>query len=197
MTKPSQLLKFIQILPHAPTKDDFLMKDLPSSGKRIDILCRDLSACFDWAPDSWPRPHLELSAILQDSVTLTFSEPGPLLPLGEVRWAQVSKDSLAGRPPGFVKVRQSGLEQAIKVSRATADSSVWLLEADGKPFSEVSDLCRNAENSFILGDHQGFDTKTLQIADQYGIPHVSFGKTSYLGSHCVAAVISEYERMND
>ena len=196
MTKPLRLLRFIQILPTAPTQGDFSVKDLPSSGKRIDILCRDLSACFDWGPDVWPRFDLELRAVLGDSVVLTFRNPGSLLPTGEARWAQVIRDSLAGRPPGFVQVKRAGMKQTIKDCTISADSSVWLLEAGGRPFSGASDLNGRAENSFILGDHQGFDSNTLQTADEYGIARVSLGKASYLSSHCVAAVISEYERMN-
>jgi tRNA (pseudouridine54-N1)-methyltransferase len=196
MMKPLRLLRFIQILPTAPTQGDFSVKDLPGSGKRIDILCRDLSACFDWGSEVWSRSNLELRAVLGDSVVLTFRNPGSLLPLGEARWAQVIRDSLTGRPPGFVQVKRAGIEQTIKDCRVSADSSVWLLEAGGRPFSGVSDLNRRAENSFILGDHQGFASNTLQTADKYGIAGVSLGKASYLSSHCVAIVISEYERMN-
>lgn len=196
MTKPLRMLRFIQVMPIAPTNGDFLLKDLPGSGRRIDILCRDLGACFDWGPNLWPRSGLEFTAVLGDSAMLVFRDPGSLLPVGEVAWAHVIRDSLRGRPPAFVELKHSGIEQAIKESTSIADSAVWLLDPDGKSFSEVSDLKRRAENSFMLGDHHGFDPNALRLADEYGIRRVSFGKTSYLSSHCVAAVISEFERMD-
>jgi tRNA pseudouridine-54 N-methylase len=196
MTKPPRKLRFIQVLPVAPTDGNFLLRDLPGSGRRLDVLCRDLAACFDWGPVSWPKSSLEFIAVLADSVTLTFRDPGPSLPRGEIRWAQVVRDSLMNSPPGFVQLSHAGVEQAIRDSMSLADSAIWLLDAEGMPLSEVPNLGMKTQNSFMLGDHRGFDRKTRQMADEYGIRRISFGKTSYLGSHCVAVVISEYERMD-
>jgi tRNA pseudouridine-54 N-methylase len=72
------------MLPQAPPEGDFLLKDLPGSGKRIDILCRDLAACFDWAPVSWSKSQLEIIAVIGNKKTLTFREPKEQIPRGEV-----------------------------------------------------------------------------------------------------------------
>ncbi len=195
MTKRRHTLRFLQLMPNTPTNGDVLLRDLPGSGKRIDILCRDAAACFDWAPVSWSKSCLELVGILSDAVTLTFQYPGTLTPKGETEWAQVILDSLTGRPPIFVHVSEGGAEQVVRQLTSISGSQVWLLDPSGAPLTDLVDAMGPAQNSFMLGDHRGIDQKTRQLANECGVCSVSLGKTSYLSSHCVAAVISEFERM--
>jgi len=195
MTKRTHILRFLQIMPDTPINGGFLLRDLPGSGKRIDILCRDAAACFGWAPVSWPKSCLELVGVLSDAATLTFQYPGISTPKGETEWAQVILDSLTGRPPIFVQVAESGLEQVVRQLMSISGSQVWLLDRGGIPLADVMDAMGPAQNSFMLGDHRGIDEKTRQLANECGVCSVSLGNTSYLSSHCVAAVISEFERM--
>ncbi len=195
MTKRRHTLRFLQLMPNTPTNGNFLLRDLPGSGKRIDILCRDAAACFDWGPVSWPKSCLELVGILSDAATLTFQYPGTSIPKGETEWAHVMLDSLTGRPPVFVHVSEGGAEQSVRQLMSISGSQVWLLDRGGVPLADLVDAMGPAQNSFMLGDHRGIDQKTRQLANECGVCSVSVGNTSYLSSHCVAAVISEFERL--
>ncbi|MGY5853427.1 MAG: hypothetical protein RTU92_07690 [Candidatus Thorarchaeota archaeon] len=188
------MLRFIQILPNVSPKGDFILKDLPGSGQRIDILCRVLAACFEWGPNTWPIDKLEVKSVLGNEVTLSFKYT-ELKPMGEVEWATIIQDSLRGNPPDFVTIQDVGLEYIVKVISDTPSSNLWVLEEGGKPLEEEIKLKESAQNSFMLGDNRGFDSQTQELTKSYGIPSISLGTTPYLSSHCVANVISRLERM--
>jgi len=161
------ILRFILILPSVSEKGQFKLRDLPGSGGRVDILCRSLAACFDWGPATWPKSMLELVAVIANKVTLRVQDPGKLLPRGEAQWAETIRRVL----------------------------NVWVLEETGKPFGEIKTMNPDGENTFIVGDHRGFDSQTQLTLDDHSIYRISVGKRSYLSSHCIAAIISKFERM--
>ena len=189
------MLRFIQLLPQASPKGDFLLKDLPGSGKRIDILCRDLAACFSWGPISWPKERLELVAIIADSRVLVFENPEEEPPQSEGEWASVIKNSLGNQPPDYVKVSEGSLEDIILQYNNPPMSKLWILEEEGVNISTIDAKHSVTQNSFMLGDHRGFDSQTESLLARYSLPRVSLGKKSYLSSHCVASIISEFERL--
>jgi len=191
----SAMLRFIQILPQVSPKGDFLLKDLPGSGKRIDVLCRDLAACFSWGPISWPISSLELIAVVGNTKILTFSDPQDDAPSGEVGWASVIRDSLKENPPQYVDVSDGTLEDVIRRLNQSGDSNLWVLDEEGVNLLDIEIIHPVAQNSFILGDHRGFDSEAEGIISQYNIQRISLGGKSYLSSHCLAAIISEFERM--
>ena len=191
----STMLRFVQILPQVFPEGDFLLKDLPGSGNRIDILCRDLAACFDWGPTTWSKSSLELKAVIGNAKILTFSNPQNQTPRGEVEWASIIRDSLKDKPPSFVEVSGGTLEDVIKQLNQPTDSSLWVLDEEGTYLSDIQTILPSTQNSFMLGDHRGFDSQTVSLISQYRIQQISLGKKSYLSSHCLAAIISEFERM--
>lgn len=191
----SPMLRFVQILPQVSPKGDFLLKDLPGSGKRIDVLCRNLAACFDWGPTSWSKSHLEMIAVIGNVKILTFSDPQDQTPRGEVGWASIIRDSLMEQPPRFVDVSDGTLEDVIKELNQSKNSNLWVLDEEGVNLSDIEEIHPVTQNSFMLGDHRGFDSETEGIISQYTIQRISLGEKSYLGSHCLAAIISEFERM--
>jgi len=77
----------------------------------------------------------------------------------------------------------------------SAGSRLWVLEEDGIPISSCIGKDQASQSSFIVGDHRGFDSGTQRVIDNCNIQSVSLGADSYLSSHCIAAVISEFERM--
>ncbi len=170
------------------------MKDLPGSGKRIDVLCRDLAACFEWGRSSWPKSNLELIAVIGNSKILKFKDPKDQVPQGEVGWAIVIRDSLRGEPPSFVEVTDGTVEDVIRCLNQRKRSSLWVLDEKGASQFEIQSTDQITQNSFMLGDHRGFDTLTENIISQFNIPKLSLGKKSYLSSHCLAAIISEFEK---
>ena len=193
----STMLRFVQILPQVDSKGDFLLKDLPGSGKRIDVLCRDLAACFSWGPVSWPISSLEMTAVIGNTKILTFSDPQDETPIGEVRWASVIKDSLRDNPPTYVDVSEETLEDLVKRLMQSEGSNLWVLDEQGISLFDCQKILPAAQNSFMLGDHRGFDSEAEGIISQYNIQRVSLGGKSYLSSHCLAAIISEFEGWSD
>ena len=188
------MLRFIQLLPQATPKADFLLKDLPGSGKRIDVLCRVFAACFDWGPISWPKSKLEVIAVVGNTKSLTVRTPKEKTPKGEVEWASVIRESLRGNPPNYVVVSNETLEDIVKRLKHYEKSSLWVLEEDGVDLAEIETFDQNTQNSFMLGDHSGFDSEAERVISQYEIQRISLGKKSYLSSHCLTAIISEFER---
>lgn len=194
VSKPT-VLRFVQLLTNIPPTGDFLLKDLPGTGNRIDVLCRDLAACFDWGPTHWLPSQLELLAVFGADVILRFTMPSEKIPLGETGWAQEIKKALQGDPPDYITCRQETLESIIRTFNQPPDSQLWLLHEEGKPFDEYEIHVRGTQNSFMLGDYRGFDSQTEELISKYGVRRMSLGKTSYLSSHCVVSIISKLERM--
>jgi tRNA (pseudouridine54-N1)-methyltransferase len=185
----------VQILPHVSPAGDFLLKDLPGSGKRIDVLCRDLAACFSWGPKSWSKSDLEMIAVIANTKILTFNNPQNQIPTGELEWASVIRDSLRENPPNYVVVSDETLEDLIKRLNQAEDSKHWVLDEQGINLFNIQAIHLGIQNSFVLGDHRGFDSQSESTLFQYNIPRISLGKKSYLSSHCLAAIISEFEGM--
>ena len=188
------LIRFLQLLPQVSPEGNFLLKDLSGSGKRIDVLCRDLAACFEWAPMTWPKSGLELIAIIGDAKILKFKNPEDQTCKGEVGWATVVRNSLRGDPPSFIAVSNGILEDVIHELNQPPVSALWVLDEKGSEISKVPDVHSAPQNSFMLGGHRGFDSQTIDIISKYKIRKISLGRKSYLSSHCLAAIISEFER---
>ncbi|MFW9812129.1 MAG: hypothetical protein ACFFF9_06670 [Candidatus Thorarchaeota archaeon] len=194
MQPETTMLRFIQLLPNASPQGKFLLKDLPGSGKRIDILCRDLEACFSWGPRTWGKDSLEFVAVIADSRIIVFNNPSDAAPESEVSWATVIRNSLNDNPPRYVKVLNGSTEDIILKYCNPHISNLWVLDESGSHISSVRFVRSATQNSFMLGDHKGFDFQTENLLSRYSVPKVSLGKKSYLSSHCVASIISEFER---
>lgn len=193
MSPSTELLRFILLMPDLLITDDFTLRDLPGSGKRIDILCRTLAACFDWGPEIWPKEKLELMAVLSNQITLQFRLPQKM-PISEVEWAIDIRDALNGNPPEYVNVSELDLHKIILHIKSEG-GHIWVLEERGTPFQIVQDIMPMIKNSFMLGNHKGFDEDSLRVIKEHNLKTISLGKTSYLGSHCVAAVIARMEML--
>jgi tRNA (pseudouridine54-N1)-methyltransferase len=189
----SPLLRFIQLLPNVPSNGDFLLQDLPGSGKRIDVLCRDLSACFDWAPIFWNRDMLEVVAVLQDNMMITFRGL-PAKKRGEVEWAVMIRDTLRGEEVDGLQLEKRPLDNLIQDLQETDSSEVYVLDETGNPLDKALNAKSSAQNSFMLGDHRGFDSRTEELIVEHKLTRVSLGERSYLSSHCIAAIIAYFER---
>ncbi|MFX1264370.1 MAG: hypothetical protein ACFFH0_03265 [Promethearchaeota archaeon] len=192
MKDEKRVLRFMLILPSVPETGQFRLRDLPGSGGRVDILCRSLAACFDWGPTTWPRSMLEFVAVIADGIALRVRDPGESLPRGEVQWAETIRSALEGSNTDFVSCQRMGFSDLLVELK---QGHVWALEEAGTPFAEIRTMNPRDENTFIVGDHLGFDSQTQRALDDHSIYRLSIGKTSYLSSHCIAAIISKFERM--
>ncbi len=195
MIQPTGLLRFILVLPQSSTDGKFILRDLPGSGKRIDILCRGLAACFDWGPSTWPKFQIELIAIIGNEIILTFRHPENDHVKGEPQWGSIIRDAMKSHLSDSVTIKHSSLHDFIAELLESSGSRLWVLEEDGMPISSCIGNGQATQSSFIVGDHKGFDSGTQRVIHNCNIPSVSLGAASYLSSHCIAAVISEFERM--
>jgi tRNA (pseudouridine54-N1)-methyltransferase len=187
-------LRFIAIYPNIPLDGKFILRDLPGSGKRIDVLCRSLAASFDWSPKSENRERIEFWALLSHSLLLKFSAPEKSIPNGETWWASIIKDCLTKNPPSFVSVEEVSIEELLKDLRKESPN-LYVLEENGEPLASISEIDSASQYSFMLGNHHGLDERTSHQIQDLDIQGVSLGQRIYLGSHCIAAVISHFERM--
>ncbi|MHA1906248.1 MAG: hypothetical protein ACW98Y_03060 [Candidatus Thorarchaeota archaeon] len=187
-------LRFIAIFPDIPLDGRFILKDLPGSGKRIDVLCRSLAACFDWASSSESKDNLEFIAILSHSLLMRFKVSQDASTKGETWWATTIREAIRGNPQDFVSVEEVPLEDSLK-SIKRRDPHLYVLEEEGVTLASIIKSSSAPQYSFMLGNHRGFDERTIQIIQNLDIPRVSLGHRSYLGSHCVATVISHFERI--
>ena len=135
---------------------------------------------------------LEFVAVIAGKITLRVRDPGGLLPRGEVQWAEAIRRILGESKIDFGQCQRLGLPELLAELH---QGHVWALEETGEPFRESRITNPHGENTFIVGDHRGFDSQTQRTLDDHSIYRLSIGKTSYLSSHCIAAIISKFERM--
>ncbi|MHA1577893.1 MAG: hypothetical protein ACTSU3_11075 [Candidatus Thorarchaeota archaeon] len=192
MPQSSSKLRFIQILPNVSSTGEFILKDLPGSGKRIDVLCRCLSACFDWAPETWPKQNLEFVAVIEENTILVIDNPEESSK-GEAWWASMIKNALQGNSTEFITVQQKTLDALLEEYQEDPNSKIWVLDETGIPLREAIEFDKNGQNSFMLGDHRGFDSKTMEVIEKFKIDSLSIGELSHLSSHTVATVITSFE----
>jgi tRNA pseudouridine-54 N-methylase len=102
---------------------------------------------------------------------------------------------LRGRPPSYVHVSDGTLGEVVRHLIQDEDAKLWVLDESGASLSDCQSCFHTTQNSFMLGDHRGFDSQTVSLMSQYNIQKISLGKKSYLSSHCLAVIISEFERM--
>ncbi|MFW9803679.1 MAG: hypothetical protein ACFFFC_13550 [Candidatus Thorarchaeota archaeon] len=188
-------LRFILYIPEIFEAGNFHLKDLPGSGKRIDVLCRALAACFDWGPASLDKSSLEIIALDDKTSCLRIKNPNAEMPRGEVWWADAVKDALNGNPPPFIGVENKTLKDVIMEILAGREDNLWVLDEGGESLAQEKKPLFNAQNSFIIGGYRGFDSEALKAFEDHSIYRLSLGTTSYLASHCIAAIISMYEEM--
>ncbi|MFW9966502.1 MAG: hypothetical protein ACFFEA_05055 [Candidatus Thorarchaeota archaeon] len=188
-------LRFVLYFPEISDTGNFLLKDLPGSGKRIDVLCRSLAACFDWGPSILNKSILEIIALIGRTSCLRIGSPSNKMPRGEVWWARVIKDALSGKYHPFVSVENRSLEEVAEAILSNDKARLWVLDEAGLSINQINLPDMNAQNSFIIGDHRGFDAEALKVFNDHSIYRLSLGATSYLTSHCIAAIISMYEEM--
>ncbi|MFW9887335.1 MAG: hypothetical protein ACFFER_04090 [Candidatus Thorarchaeota archaeon] len=188
-------LTFILYIPELSEARNVHLKDLPGSGKRIDVLCRSLAACFDWGPSTFDKSTLEIIALDDKGSCLRIRNPNTDMPRGEVWWASAVKDALTGDPRSFIGIESHTLETLFKEILTNDGERLWVLDETGTALLEEKEAILTAQNSFIIGGYRGFDSEALETFNDHSIYRLSLGTNSYLTSHCIAAIISMYEEM--
>lgn len=190
--------------PRCRTTDDFLIRDVPGTSGRLDVVCRILAATFRTVPQL--NPNLRFLAILggpPDSPLLlkVSSATAESIPESELACALILKGLFhqyrtAGSIqheiwPQFSLTRQ-GFEETLQEVAKTAHQIYYLVEK-GNPFEDVNlDLTKPL--TFLFGDDRGLPPEHETLLSKYKVQEVSIGEQSYLGSQVVTLVLLELTR---
>jgi len=186
------------------TADDFLIRDVPGTSGRLDVVCRVLAATFRTAPDL--SPFLEFLAVLGGPPNPPLllrvggvSDQG--IPEGELALAVISKGLLnlhrtVGKGqlaawPQFSVSRQ-GFEETLRQVAKDGAQVCYLVER-GTPL-ESTELNLAKPLVFVLGDDRGLPLEHEALLSRYPVKEVATGKQSLLGSHVVSLLLLELAR---
>ncbi len=191
----------------AHTADDFLIRDLPGTSGRLDVVCRSLVSAYRTISDL--APFIQVNAVLG-------GPPNPPLclrvdnvvsdefPASELECALILKGLLQGYrkrgisqnpqwPPFTLEAKdfQDTLQRAIQNKKQV----LYLVET-GQPFDQV-ELDLDQPIVVILGDDQGLSAEHEKALDSHQIQEVSIGTRSLLGSHVISLILVELMRRKE
>lgn len=186
------------------TADDFLVRDVPGTSGRLDVVCRVLAATFHTA-SKW-SPFLEFLAVLggppNPPLLLRVSDvPDEVIPEGELALAVILKGLLrlyrtAGKGqlaawPQFSLSRQ-GFEETLRQVVKDGAQVCYLVER-GTPLESLEfNLAKPLV--FVLGDDRGLPLEHEALLSRCPAKEVAIGKQSLLGSHVVTLLLLELVR---
>jgi len=179
---------FIIYARKARTDSNFNIEDLPSSGGRMDLVCRAISSAL-WISREIRRDsriYVVLNGPPNPPVTLLFDgkEIRKISPderhlsiwIKKALSEDITKDWKRFRN-GILLARKS-FQEIIKEQ----EGNIYVLHEKGKKIEKFD------ENPvFILGDHLGLPSKEEKFALRKG-EKVSLGKVPYLTSSCISVV---------
>ncbi|MBU5574986.1 MAG: tRNA (pseudouridine(54)-N(1))-methyltransferase TrmY [Candidatus Aenigmarchaeota archaeon] len=179
---------FILYLNKARTDEKFNIDDLPSSGGRMDVLCRAVTSSL-WLSHSL-REETKLIGVLNgppnppvsvyfNSNTMKFVSPDERSISFWIKkaLAQIGKTTRSG-----IYAERKSFQEIIKELK---DMPIYILHESGKNIFEVKILDNPV---FILGDHIGIPKKDENFAMRYAKEKISLGKKSYLASSCISII---------
>jgi tRNA (pseudouridine54-N1)-methyltransferase len=183
--------EFLVIGHKAVTTPDFLLNDLPSSGGRMDILCRCINAA------------LFLSHSLRKNVRihlLLLGEPDPPVKItfdcNLVKYLNPDERSAASLIQKALKQREGESTPGVFVSKQNlkeiiAGKNLIYLHPKGEDIRNV-EIEENA--LFILGDHLGLTEEEEKLLEKMQAKKVSVGPEKYHAEHCIVIVHNELDR---
>lgn len=190
--------------PRAHTADDFLIRDVPGTSGRLDVVCRILAATFRTVPQlnsnlrflailgGPPNPPLLLNVTSALEVSIPESELSCALILkGLLHQYRTSGSIQQESWPHFSLTRQN-FEETLQYAAKTAHRIYYLVE-NGDHFKNVK-LDLSKPLIFLLGDDRGLPSEHEALLSKYQVQRVSVGGQSYLGSQVVTLVLLEIAR---
>lgn len=188
----------------ARTADDFLIRDVPGTSGRLDVVCRILISTFRTVPPLAPSiqanailggpPNPSLRLQVQNVISGEFpeSELACALILKALfhQYHRTAKESDV-QWPQFLVTSQSFKETLNDI--ITPMTQLFYLTEKGVPLEEV-DLNLNNPIVLILGDDQGLSSDHEKIIMQHTVQEVSMGTRSLLGSQVISLFLLELAR---
>ncbi len=190
--------------PRAKSADNFLIRDVPGTSGRLDVVCRILISTFRTIPEL--APNIQFNAILggppnpplrlrvENMIPSEFpeSELACALLLKTVLFryqtAQIMRNN---RLPQFSISPQSFHETLNELIHL--QSQLFYLVENGHPLKQV-DIDLDRPITVILGDDQGLHPQHAKIVNNVPVRKVSIGTRSLLGSHVISLFLLELKR---
>lgn len=190
--------------PRTRTVNDFLIRDVPGTSGRLDVVCRILIAAYRTVPmfasciqvnailGGPPHPPLLLRI---DDVNLgEFPESElscALIVKGLLHQYRTTKTASSRQWPQF-SIMSKSFDETLKEVALPTSQLIYLVEK-GQPLDQVNtDL--DQPITLILGDDQGLPTEHEKLVYQHPVQEVSIGTRSLLGSQVVSLFLLEMAR---
>jgi len=186
------------------TAPDFLIRDLPGTSGRLDVVCRVMASVFRTVPPL--ASSLRFLSVLggpPDPPLTLQAEPGILVDLVESELAcallikallkqyhSLGVDRLAFCP--HLSLSRRSFREVLENLTSRGKQLCYLIE-EGIPLNSVQ-LDFSHPLVFIMGDHKGMPKEHENLVRQMGALELSVGKQSLLGSHVVTLVLLELAR---
>lgn len=187
--------------PRTRTDDKFLIRDVPGTSGRLDVVCRILIAAYRTTPiftsciqvnailGGPPHPPLLLRIADVDSGEFPKSELScALIIKGLLHNYQITKTESSRQWPQF-SITAKSFDKTLKEVASSTSQLIYLVEK-GKPLDQVK-IDFNQPITLILGDDQGLPAEHEKLVYQYPVQEVSIGTRSLLGSQVVSLFLLE------
>ncbi|MEA1993803.1 MAG: tRNA (pseudouridine(54)-N(1))-methyltransferase TrmY [Euryarchaeota archaeon] len=156
-------------------KANFLLKDLPGSGRRVDILCRCINSAFCLSHDIRRDVTLHL-CFAGKTLKFVGSELKHLTP-DERGIAILIRKALDGSPTPGVYVSEQSFEDLV----AMHEGRVVYLNEHGE---DIATVPLNSEMCFVLAGHKGFNEGDQAFLEKIG-QKVSLSPKILHVDHCI------------
>ena len=187
--------------PRTRTDEAFLIRDVPGTSGRLDVVCRILIAAY--------RTTSIFTSCIQVNAILGGPPHPPLLlriddvtsgefPESELSCALIIKDLLhnyrttkaeySRQWPQF-SIMAKSFDDILKEAASASSQLLYLVEK-GKPLDQVK-IDFDKPITLILGDDQGLHAEHEKLVYQYPVQEVSIGTRSLLGSQVISLVLLE------
>ena len=182
------------------TSSDFIIKDLPSSGGRMDLICRSIisalwlsnemrkdtriNICLNGPPD----PPLSLRLDGERLKKMSPDERNVATWLKKcLKYRDIANDSWTETHNGIYisKLDFEGVLEEIN------KYGLYILQKEGRDIREVK---IHEESAFILGDNIGLPENIIKRCEEQKAEKVSLGPRNYFTSHSITLIHNEIDR---
>jgi tRNA (pseudouridine54-N1)-methyltransferase len=190
--------------PKCRTDGDFLIRDVPGTSGRLDVVCRILLSTFRAVPELCPNlqffavlggpPSPPLQLQVQDVTPKSLPGSGlacSLILKGLLQQFTKSKKIRHNQWPEFSLLKK-GFAETLK-ENIPADGRIFYLIEKGTPLEEIV-FSFELPMMFVLGDDQGLPQNHEEILYQYKVQEVSIGTRSLLGSQVISLILLSLAR---
>jgi tRNA (pseudouridine54-N1)-methyltransferase len=188
----------------ARTSDEFLIRDVPGTSGRLDVVCRILVAAYRTVPELAPSirvnavlggaPNPPLCLEVDDVVPGEFPQSElecALILKGLLTRFQTNGEFISPLWPQF-RITARGFHETLQTVAEQRRQILYLVET-GQPIEQVK-LSLDEPMVLILGDDQGLPAEHKKEVYTHSVQEVSIGTRSLLGSQVITLVLLELMR---